>query len=137
MTNNDEFQTILKQYPEIFESKQEGLLTLKRLPNPDELRLIYLAGGYFNLTSIVLKNKDILKIWVDSFLMAELPVTQRLYESITGTNPSRFKGEKRPVDSVTWFEAVDFCNLLNAKVELKFKWKNKLLSNGDSRRQFY
>lgn len=132
MTNNDEFQTILKQYPEIFESKQEGLLTLKRLPNPDELRLIYLAGGYFNLTSIVLKNKDILKIWVDSFLMAELPVTQRLYESITGTNPSRFKGEKRPVDSVTWFEAVDFCNLLNAKSGVEnLSGKNKLLSNGD------
>jgi sulfatase modifying factor 1 len=87
-------------------------------------------GGGFDLTSIVLKNKETLKIWVDSFLMAELPVTQGLYESLTGTNTSHFKGEKRPVDSITWFEAVDFCNLLNAKIGINnSNAESKLLPN--------
>ncbi len=132
MAKNNELQTILKQYSSIFESKEEGVFILKSLHELLDFEMIYIAGGYFNLTSIVLKNKDILKIWVDSFLMAELPVTQRLYESVTGTNPSHFKGEKRPVDSITWSEAVDFCNLINEKIGIeKFNGKNKLLSSGD------
>ncbi len=137
MAKNDEFQTILKQYSGVFESKEERTFSLKSVPELPDFKMIYVAGGYFNLTSIVLKNKDILKIWVNSFLMAELPVTQRLYKNITGENPSHFKGEKRPVEGITWSEAVDFCNLLNEKIGIKnFNNKNKLLSDGNIKGSF-
>ena len=36
------------------------------------------------------------------FWMAEVPVTQRLWEAVAGSNPSKFKGADRPVEYVRW-----------------------------------
>ena len=50
--------------------------------------------------------------------MLQTEVTQQLYEYVMGKNPSRFKGdrepaEKRPVEKVSWFDAIYFCNKLS------------------------
>ena len=43
-------------------------------------------------------------------------VTQGQYQAIMGGNPSHFKGsDDLPVESATWFEAVEFCNNLSKK----------------------
>ena len=46
-------------------------------------------------------------------LVGKYPVTQWLYESVMGKNPSKFKGTNRPVECVSWYAAVEFCNKLS------------------------
>jgi formylglycine-generating enzyme len=47
------------------------------------------------------------------FLMARTEVTQEQYEAVMGSNPSNFKGPDLPVERVSWYEAVEYCNELS------------------------
>ena len=53
------------------------------------------------------------------FLVMKYHVTQALWESVTGSNPSRFKGASRPVEQVSWFDSVIFANQLSEKEGLE------------------
>ena len=54
-----------------------------------------------------------------TYSILKTEVTQELYESVMDENPSSFKGEKNlPVEQVSWYDAVYFCNKLSAKCGL-------------------
>jgi formylglycine-generating enzyme required for sulfatase activity len=42
--------------------------------------------------------------------MGKYEVTQKEYVALMGTNPSNFKGDNLPVEQVTWYDAVNYCN---------------------------
>jgi formylglycine-generating enzyme required for sulfatase activity len=49
------------------------------------------------------------------FFLAETECTQGQLEKVMGGNPSAFKGSERPVELVSWEEAVEYCRKLTAK----------------------
>ena len=51
-----------------------------------------------------------------NFQMLNTEVTQKLYTAIMGSNPSKLKGDYNPVDTVSWYDAIYFCNKLSEKL---------------------
>ena len=56
---------------------------------------------------------DMVKIPGKDYSIGKTEVTQKLYESIMGENPSEFKGKDNPVENVSFFDAIYFCNKLS------------------------
>lgn len=66
-------------------------------------------------------------------LLLRTEVSQVLYEQVMNFNPSRETGDDRPVDSVTWHDAVEFCRrlgwVLGQPVRLPSAREHALASN--------
>ena len=52
------------------------------------------------------------------FWMLETEVTQAMWQSVMGTDPSHFKGAQNPVECVSWTECDEFCDKLSSKLGL-------------------
>lgn len=54
------------------------------------------------------------EVSLSGFWMGVVPVTQELWRVVMGDNPARFIGsDQRPVEQISWFDAVRFCNALS------------------------
>ena len=85
-------------------SRSEAINTIIK---EDELLSQYKVMG---ITMISISGKN--------FEMLSTEVTQKLYTLVMGKNPSSFKGDKLPVECVSWYDAVQFCNALSNKFGL-------------------
>jgi formylglycine-generating enzyme required for sulfatase activity len=50
------------------------------------------------------------RVTVSGFYLSRYEVTQGEYEAVMGTNPSTFKGSNLPVECVSWYDAIEYCN---------------------------
>ena len=66
-----------------------------------------------NLLFHIYKDKSMIHILGQNFEMSKTEVTQGFYESVMGVNPSKFKGANNPVECVSWYDAIYFCNKLS------------------------
>ena len=53
---------------------------------------------------------------LSAYYIGETEVTQELWQAVMGNNPSRFTGAKNPVEKVSWYDCIKFCNELTAEV---------------------
>lgn len=82
----------------------------------DELVLI--NGGTFQMgspESEMQRETDETQheVTVSDFYIGRYEVTQEQYEKVMGDNPSNFSGENLPVENVTWYDAIEYCNRLS------------------------
>ncbi len=66
-------------------------------------------------------SKPLHAVTVGSFFIGKYPVTQAQWQAIMGNNPSHFRGEKLPVETVSWEDCKEFINKLNRKTGKKFR----------------
>lgn len=59
------------------------------------------------------RTKETWSVEINSFELLKFPITQDLFKAITNENPSTFKGERLPVETISWIDAVNFCNNLS------------------------
>ena len=85
------------------------------------LDMVYIPGGTFMMGSPATESgrheteSPQHQVTVPTFYAGKYPITQAQYEAVMGHNPSEFKGEKRPVQTVSWNDAVEFCQKLYEK----------------------
>ena len=91
------------------------------LGNGVTLDMLQIPGGSFMMGSPAGEKERFSnespqhQVTVPSFYMGRYEVTQAQYQAVMGKNPSSFKGQKRPVEKVSWNDAVEFCKKLSQK----------------------
>ncbi|MEO0935742.1 MAG: formylglycine-generating enzyme family protein, partial [Cyanobacteria bacterium J06641_2] len=91
------------------------------LGNGVTLDMVQIPGGEFLMGSPSSEEKrqddesPQHKVNIKPFYMGKFAVTQAQYQAIMGENPSRFKGNNRPVETVSWNDATEFCQKLTGK----------------------
>ncbi|MEH2239823.1 bifunctional serine/threonine-protein kinase/formylglycine-generating enzyme family protein [Nostoc sp.] len=122
------------------EIKQKPKDFIENLGNGITLEMVQIPGGTFMMGSPEGEAERYQdespqhQVTVPGFFMGKSQVTQAQYQAIMGSNsnifqkiignnnnPSNFKGDKRPVEQVTWDEAVEFCKKLSQKTGRKYR----------------
>ena len=60
-------------------------------------------------------EKPVHQVTVSSFFIGKYEVTQKEWRDVMGTNPSFFKGDDLPVEKVSWYDALEYCNNRSSK----------------------
>jgi len=95
--------------------------TLKTITTPTGIEMVLVPAGSFMMGSESgeEEEKPVHAVKVASFYMDRLEVTQKSYESLMGSNPSKFKDQARPVERVIWVGAIKYCNMRSMKEGLQ------------------
>jgi formylglycine-generating enzyme required for sulfatase activity len=91
------------------------------------MEMVPVSGGTFTMGSPASEpdrssDETQHSVTLSSFSIGKYEVMQGQYQAVMGANPSHFKtatnGEnpaRRPVECVSWYDAVEFCNRLSAR----------------------
>jgi formylglycine-generating enzyme required for sulfatase activity len=77
---------------------------------PDGLVLI--EGGAFKHTKSAYYAKN---VTISDFYIGKYEVTQKEWADVIGSNPSTFQADSLPVETVSWYDCVDYCNQRSLK----------------------
>ena len=75
--------------------------------------MVFVRGGKYK-PSFTEEEKEVCNLEVCKY-----PTTQEMWLEIYKNNPSYFKGDKRPVEKVSWWNAIYFCNEMSKKYKLE------------------
>ena len=75
--------------------------------------MIFVKGGKYQ-PSFADEEKEVFDIEVCKY-----PTTQKMWMEVMENNPSYSKGDNRPVENITWWQALDYCNKLSEKYGLE------------------
>lgn len=79
--------------------------------------LVRIAAGTQPVTDQITSLE--VQVSVSEFLLGATEVTQKDYAAITLSQPSVYKGADRPVENVSWWDAIRYCNLRSEKEGLR------------------
>lgn len=97
--------------------------TINNTVEVGEDRLVFINGGSFEMGSPETEmqretDETQHEVTVSDFYIGKYEVTQSEYEEVMGENPSNFSGDNLPVENVTWYDAIEYCNKLSEREEL-------------------
>lgn len=87
------------------------------IPSASSRALVEVSGTSYDVTDTLTKVP--VTVTLGRFLIAPKELTQREFEEVMGYNPSFHKGADLPVETVSWWEAVRYCNLRSLRENLE------------------
>jgi len=94
-------------------------------PDTGNINVIWVPGGTYLMGSPASEkgHKDNEgpqhEVTLSGFYMGKYEITQDQYRAVMGSNPSGFSGWNKPVECLTWLDAVKFCNQLSYREGLE------------------
>lgn len=80
--------------------------------NDDNNSLVFVEGGTMTNTKSNYYGKS---VTISNFYIGKYEVTQKEWTEVMGNNPSGFQGDNLPVEMVTWYDAIEYCNQRSIK----------------------
>ncbi|MGF1672887.1 MAG: formylglycine-generating enzyme family protein [Rivularia sp. (in: cyanobacteria)] len=112
----------------IHRQQQENRYFIEDLGNGITLEMVYIPGDTFTMgapqTEKRSKNSERPQHQVSfpTFFMSKYPITQAQWQAVANLpqierelkpQPSHFKGDNRPIEQISWYDAVEFCARLS------------------------
>lgn len=111
----------------VFSTQKQANYFSEDLGQGIELDMVAIPGGQFIMGSPLSESKlgrarPQHQVMVEPFYLGKFPITQAQWKAIAmlpkidtelESDPSRFKGDHRPVETVSWYDAVEFCKRLS------------------------
>lgn len=85
--------------------------------------MVYVEGGTFQMGNRwgLIDEMPEHSVTLSSFYIGKYEVTQEQWKAVMGSNPSYFKGAKRPVECVSWYDCQEFIRKLNQLTGKNFR----------------
>jgi len=83
--------------------------------------MVLIKGGTFTMggpveeTNSFHDERPLHEVTLTSFYISKYEITQKEWKDVMGDNPSNFIGDNLPVEMVSWYDALIFCNKLSVK----------------------
>ena len=128
--------TIAKQTKSIRYNSQQNRYFTEDLGSKTSLEMVEIPGGTFIMGAQKTEegSRDSEppqhQVTVPSFFMGKYPITQAQWKAVAAlpkvnrklnADPSYFKGDNRPVEQVSWYDAVEFCARLSNHTEREYR----------------
>jgi formylglycine-generating enzyme required for sulfatase activity len=112
----------------IVKRKEQAQLFIEKLPNDIILEMVSISGGKFLMGSPETEEESSNserpqhEVTVPPFFMGKYPITQAQWRAVATLpqvnctlkpDPSGFKGDDLPVETISWDEAVEFCDRIS------------------------
>jgi formylglycine-generating enzyme required for sulfatase activity len=119
-----------------FDSDKMGGLNFEDLGNGIQLEMVMIPSGSFMMGSPETEegsNDDERpqhQVTIKAFCLGKYQVTQAQWKAVAAfpqvnkelkLDPSRFKGDNRPVEQVSWYDAVEFCDRLSRHTKRQYR----------------
>lgn len=96
--------------------------------NGVSFQMVEVQGGTFYMGATSEQGSDaesdeqpVHQVTLSSYYIGKYEVTQDLWQAVMGTNPSRFNGNRKPVEQVSWNDCQTFISKLNSLTGKRFR----------------
>ena len=112
---SDKIDILKKSYKKFkIKSASQKIKNGKRIAGKPTFKDMVIVNGGKYTPSFFNEEREVCNLEVCKY-----QTTQDMWMEVMENNPSEFKGGRRPVENVSWWDALEFCNKLSKKYGLK------------------